>query len=115
MLRNPAFLLPALAFDALLLVTLWAGWQTGSATSWLPWLGTSPWGAQVGLDLVLSLGLVSVWVLRDASARGVSGVPWVLATLTTGSFGPLVYLMVRAIQEAPATAPGGAGAERVAV
>jgi len=112
-LRNPRFLLPALAFDALLLVSLWAGWSTGSATSWLPWLATSPWGAQVSLDFVLAMVVVSGFILQDARERGVNGVPWVVATLTTGSFGPLAYLMARAWQEQPATDGVGAGSVRV--
>jgi hypothetical protein len=41
---------------------------------------------------------------RDATARGVSVIPYVLLTVTLGSIGPLVYLFNRERQAAPAGA-----------
>jgi hypothetical protein len=59
---------------------------------------------QVLADLVIALTLAMVWMWRDAKARGRNPWPWIVATLTTGSFGPLVYLLTRptegAIQKA---------------
>jgi len=47
------------------------------------------------VDLVIALSLVMVWMWRDAKARGVSPLPYVILTLTLGSVGPLAYLIRR--------------------
>jgi hypothetical protein len=46
-------------------------------------------------DLTIALGLVSLWLIRDARAHGVSPVPYLLVTLALGSVGPLLYLLRR--------------------
>ena len=46
-------------------------------------------------DMVIALGLVTVWMWQDARDRGTSIVPYVVLTLALGSVGPLVYLLVR--------------------
>jgi hypothetical protein len=46
-------------------------------------------------DLVIALGLVSLWMLRDARERGVSALPYLALTLMFGSIGPLLYLIRR--------------------
>ena len=51
------------------------------------------------VDLVIALSLVIVWMVRDARARGVSPVPYVLLTLTLGSAGPLVYLIRHVVSD----------------
>ena len=56
--------------------------------------------AQVLIDLVIALSLVTVWMWRDARDRGVSLLPYLLLTLTLGSIGPLLYLIRRAGSEA---------------
>lgn len=62
------------------------------------------WGAaQVLADLVIVCLLACVWMVRDAPARGLVAWPFILLTLTAGSFGPLAYLIMREIK-APATA-----------
>jgi hypothetical protein len=38
---------------------------------------------------------VLAWLWRDARANGRNPWPWMIATLLLGSFGPLVYLLVR--------------------
>jgi ABC-type Fe3+-siderophore transport system permease subunit len=54
------------------------------------------WGAgQVLADLVILALLSCIWMVRDASARGLNAWPFVLVTLVAGSFGPLFYLVVR--------------------
>jgi hypothetical protein len=50
---------------------------------------------QVACDLLIALGLVCVWMVRDARGRGTNPWPFVLATLFLGSFGPLLYLLLR--------------------
>ena len=58
------------------------------------------------VDLCIALSLVMAWMWRDARARGVSPIPYVLLTLTLGSIGPLTYLIRREwISEAVGTAP----------
>ena len=49
---------------------------------------------QVFADLVIALTLVMVWMWNDAKAAGRNPVPWIVATLAVGSFGPLVYLLM---------------------
>jgi hypothetical protein len=51
--------------------------------------------AQVLVDLTIALGLFLIWLWRDATAAGRNPWPWVLLTLVAGSFGPLIYLLVR--------------------
>lgn len=55
--------------------------------------------AQVLADLVIALGLFLAWMLKDAKATGRNPWPWILITLTTGSFGPLFYLLTRQSRE----------------
>jgi len=52
-------------------------------------------GAQVFVDLVIALSLFLIWMVFDAREREISVWPFVLITLTMGSFGPLLYLLVR--------------------
>jgi Terpene cyclase DEP1 len=55
-------------------------------------------GMQVLFDLVIALGFFLVWMWHDARSRGVSPWPWVCITLVAGSFGPLLYFIVRQYQ-----------------
>jgi uncharacterized membrane protein YqjE len=60
------------------------------------------WGAaQVLADLVILAVLSCVWMAADSRRSGVPAWPFVLITLLAGSFGPLLYLIVRA-RKAPA-------------
>ncbi len=52
-------------------------------------------------DLVIALSLIIAWMVRDARARGVSAMPYVLLTLALGSVGPLAYLIRRLASEQP--------------
>jgi hypothetical protein len=50
---------------------------------------------QVACDLVIALSLVCVWIVQDARSRGRNPWPYVIATIFLGSFGPLLYLLLR--------------------
>ena len=52
-------------------------------------------GVTVFADLLIALGLVTVWMWQDAQDRGWSVAPYVVLTLTLGSVGPLLYLIRR--------------------
>ena len=62
-------------------------------------------GAQVLADLVILALLGCGWMVQDARARGTSAWPYVLLTLVGGSFGVLVYLLVR--ERAAGVVPAG--------
>jgi uncharacterized membrane protein YqjE len=55
-------------------------------------------GAQVFADLVILAVLACSWMLRDSRERGLSAWPFILITLVAGSFGPLLYLVVRELR-----------------
>ncbi|MDR3419222.1 MAG: DUF2834 domain-containing protein [Nevskia sp.] len=63
---------------------------------------TNAGGIQVFCDLAISLSLVCVWIVRDARIYGRNPWPYLVATLFLGSFGPLLYLLLR-----PRQAPTG--------
>ncbi len=46
-------------------------------------------------DLVISLSLITWWMVVDARRRGGALLPYVLLTLTFGAVGPLLYLIRR--------------------
>jgi hypothetical protein len=56
------------------------------------------------VDLSLSLGLVLLWMRRDAGERALPFWPYAVATLALGVAGPLGYLIHRELQHAPARA-----------
>jgi hypothetical protein len=64
-----------------------------------------PAGWQIFADISIALALVITWIWKDARAQGRSPWPWLAITLTIGSFGPLLYLLIRARQ--PSTADIG--------
>ena len=99
-------ILVLLGFSALTAVALW---QHGYWGIFAPLLQSTA-GAPVLVDLVIALGLVMVWMWRDAQQQGRVVWPWLLLTLLAGSFGPLGYLLGREQSAgAPPGAAGGAG------
>lgn len=59
-------------------------------------------GAQVFVDLVIVAVLASIWMSKDARERGLSAWPFILITVFAGSFGPLLYLVVRELRSTAA-------------
>lgn len=58
--------------------------------------------AQVVIDLYLLATLAGIWMYTDARKRGQSGwsvVPYLLITTVFVSIGPLVYLVLRGLQD----------------
>jgi hypothetical protein len=56
-------------------------------------------------DLTIALGLVSIWIVQDARARGESGIPWVVLTALVGSPAALLYLIRRESRSHAASRP----------
>ena len=63
------------------------------------------------VDLTIALSLISLWLVRDARARGVSPALYLGLTATLGSVGPLLYLLLRGNAPAPAPARTAAFAQ----
>ncbi|MCK8663458.1 DUF2834 domain-containing protein [Pseudomonas azerbaijanoccidens] len=65
-------------------------------------LMSRPDTAQVVIDLYLLATLAGIWMYQDARKRGWSAlavVPYLLLTAVFVSIGPLLYLVVRGLQE----------------
>ena len=78
-------------FGALTAVALWHHGYWGIFDTML-----QSWaGIQVLTDLTIALGLVLVWMWRDARSSGRTVWPYVAITLAAGVFGPLLYLVTR--------------------
>jgi hypothetical protein len=78
-------------FASLTAAALWQGGLRGIVEPHFQSFG----GGQVFADLVIALSLAMVWMWQDAKKHGRVVWPWILATLTLGSFGPLAYLLTR--------------------
>lgn len=55
-------------------------------------------GAQVFTDLVILAVLACIWMAADARKRGLPAWPFIALTLAAGSFGPLVYILIRELR-----------------
>ena len=58
---------------------------------------------QVLADLVIMASLSCFWMVADARQRGTNAWPFVLVTLVAGSFGPLLYLVLRELRSGART------------
>lgn len=61
-------------------------------------------GVLLMVDLTIALGMVTLWLVNDARAHGKNPIVYVLMTVTLGSVGPLLYLLLRRTDEAPVPA-----------
>jgi hypothetical protein len=67
--------------------------------------GNANWATrQIFVDLVIALFVATGFMIRDAREHGLPWVPYAIATLLTGSFGPLAYLIHRELALRPALA-----------
>ena len=73
--------------------TFWVLAQTGLVGFYVQ-LFSSFAGVQVFVDIVIALVLVLGWMWRDAPATGRRFWPYAALTLTLGSIGPLLYLLL---------------------
>ncbi|MBL9041705.1 MAG: hypothetical protein JNM83_08895 [Myxococcales bacterium] len=53
---------------------------------------------QVFADLAIMATLSCIWMVQDARSRGGNPWPFVILTLIAGSYGPLIYLVLRELQ-----------------
>ncbi len=77
-------------FLALTAITLWHHGYIGLFQFQL----SSYAGMQVLTDLVIALTLFLIWMWHDAKRYDRSPWPWAIATMTTGSIAPMVYLLI---------------------
>jgi hypothetical protein len=75
--------------------SLWVAANGGGVSEVFGLFAVNPWIGQVTLDLVIALSFVSVWIWRDATAHGRNPLPWIIATVFTGSIAPLTYFVFR--------------------
>jgi hypothetical protein len=76
--------------------TLWAT-STGLQDSFE--ILKRPWGAQIFMDLAISVSLAWSFMGRHPSNRGQTFWPWLLLTLPLGSLSPLLFLTIKGIRE----------------
>lgn len=89
--KTGVLVLVLLDFAAL---TAWAMYEVGYLGIFAAGL-SGPGAMQIMADLLILGGLACIWMIADARARGANPWPYVLITLCGGSFGPLLYLLVR--------------------
>jgi hypothetical protein len=91
-------------------LSLWAVVTGGGLGALVALLSESPWALQIGCDLVLALAMVSFFVWKDARARDRNPIPWVVATVITGSIAPLFYFVLRPSETEADAGAASAGA-----
>lgn len=89
-MKRAVLIMVLVAFTALTGVAVWHHGYWGILEPHFKSFGA----AQVFVDLLIALTLFMVWMWRDAKKAGRNPVPWLVLTLLTGSFGPLIYLLV---------------------
>ncbi|MFG6414468.1 DUF2834 domain-containing protein [Roseateles sp. DC23W] len=107
-MRPAAFIATAAVFAAFGAYSLYVMWELGYVGLWeacMANIGT--W--QLLLDFIILSGLALVWMVGDARRTGRTVWPYALITVSAGSFGPLLYLLL-----APRTAATRQGREATA-
>jgi len=89
-LNTVLLLLVSAAFGALSLVAIAEHGYIGIFTN----LFQNSAGWQALADLGIACGLIMVWMVGDARAKGRTAWPYLVLTLAAGSVGPLLYLLV---------------------
>jgi len=90
-MQRTLLLVTLAAFGVLTGLALWQHGYWGLFEPALKSLGA----AQVLADLAIALTLFLAWMWRDARASGRNPWLWLVLTLASGSFGPLLYLLTR--------------------
>jgi hypothetical protein len=88
-MNKPALALMTAAFAILTGAAVWEHGVTGIFVAAVRDLAS----IQIFVDLVIALILILTWIWRDSKRTGRNPWPWLVATLLTGSFGPLAYLL----------------------
>lgn len=94
--QKPILLVTLAAFGVL---TLIAGITDGLPGGVIDAVTFNWWSTQVFVDLVIAAALICVWIYRDARTRGHNPWPWIVGTAIVGMFAPLVYLVLRPIDD----------------
>ena len=88
-MKKPFLILALIALGAVTAVALWMEGLAGILGA----IAHSYGSMQIFTDLIIALTLVMVWMWRDAKNTGRNIWPWIVITLVTGSFGPLLYFI----------------------
>jgi len=89
--------------------SLYAMWQVGYFGIWQA--GMASVGAwQVLLDLIVMSFIALGFIVRDARRTGRTVWPFAVLTVAAGSFGPLLYLLLKPSGRAASNAPSAASA-----
>jgi hypothetical protein len=92
-MTNPARIVIGIVLLAFADLNAYVVWQYGYVGFWK--LATANVATIAALvDLAIALSLVTVWMWRDASRRGIGLTPYLALTALLGSVGPLLYLIV---------------------
>lgn len=102
--RSPSLVLP-LVLLVFAVFSVWVG--VTDPVGWVP-VVQAKWGAQIGLDLCISLSLLWTFMLRDPSLRAARPWPWMLATIVLGSIAPMLFLVIHRARADRETAPAAA-------
>ncbi|MCB9756202.1 MAG: DUF2834 domain-containing protein [Myxococcales bacterium] len=76
-----------------LALTVWVIIDHGGLLPAMSALLSTRLGQLATFDLLISLSIATVWMVRDARRRQVSALPYLALTLLTGSAGPLLYVI----------------------
>ena len=51
------------------------------------------WSLVLGVDLIIALTMVGIWLYQDARTQGRAALPYLMLMPLGGSMGPLLYLL----------------------